>query len=67
MGVYENPKLLAGLSKKLKARMQGKTCFNFKVVDEPLFKELEQLTAEGLTAFRKAGFISEDKTGQPGS
>ncbi len=67
MGVYENPKLLAGLSKKLKARMQGKTCFNFKVVDEPLFKEMEQLTAEGLTAFRKAGFISEDKTGQPGS
>lgn len=40
MGVYGNPKLLDGCSADLMARMQGKSCFNFKTVDEPLFKEL---------------------------
>lgn len=57
MPVYGNPKLLDGVSKKLRARMQGKSCFNFKVVDEALFAELEQLTAESFAAFRKAGFM----------
>ena len=59
MGVYGNPKLLDGCSKELKARMQGKSCFNFKTVDEPLFEELERLTIESLTGMRKAGYISE--------
>lgn len=40
MGVYGNPKLLDKCSKDLRARMQGKSCFNFKAVDETLFKEL---------------------------
>src|SRR6185503_18979166 len=44
MGVYGNAMLLDGMSKELKARMQGQTCFNFKSDDEALFKELEQLT-----------------------
>jgi hypothetical protein len=43
-------------SKKLKARMQGKSCFNFRAVDEDLFKELEDLTAKGFEAFRKGTF-----------
>jgi hypothetical protein len=58
MGVYGNPGLLAGCSKALKARMQGKSCFNFKTIDEPLFQELEQLTVESLAGMRKAGFIA---------
>lgn len=57
MGVYGNPKLLDRYSKELRARMQGKACFNFKTVDEPLFKELERLTIESLTGMRKAGYI----------
>lgn len=59
MGVYGNPKLLDKYSKDLRERMQGKSCFNFKAVDETLFKELEQLTAESLDGMRKGGFISE--------
>jgi len=50
------PSLRAGLSTKLRARMQGKSCFNFKVVDEALVSELEEMTAEGFAAARKAGF-----------
>src|SRR2546422_7571498 len=44
MGLYDNTRLRDGMSNELKARMQGKTCFNFKVVDEKLFKELDRLT-----------------------
>jgi hypothetical protein len=53
MGVYTNPELLKHISKKLKARMQGKSCFNFTSVDEPLFAELEELTAQAFKAFAK--------------
>jgi len=42
--------------------MQGKTCFNFKNDDEALFKELEQLTVQGIAGFRMAGFISDPKS-----
>lgn len=53
MGVYARPDLLTGASKKLKARMQGKSCFNFTSLDEPLFAELEELTVRAFDAFRK--------------
>lgn len=58
MPLYGNSKLLDEMSKELKARMQGKTCLNFKRIDEELFKELEQLTAAGLAAFKTAGYVS---------
>jgi hypothetical protein len=58
MGVYGNAALRDEMSKELKARMQGQTCFNFMSDDEALFNELEQLTVQGIAGFRKAGFIS---------
>lgn len=61
MPLYGNSKLHDGMSKELRARMQGKACLNFKRNDEELFKELERLTAAGLAAFRKAGYISDKK------
>ena len=57
MGVYARPDLLKGMSKELKARMQGKSCFNFKTVDPVLFAELEDLTVRGFDAFRDAPFM----------
>ena len=62
MPVYMFPKLRDGLSKELRARMQGKSCFNFKRADETLFTELEELTKEGFAAARKAGFGPAEKT-----
>jgi len=58
MGLYGNAKLLGGMSKELRARMQGKTCFNFKSPDKALFKELEQVTAQSIAGMRKAGFAA---------
>ena len=59
MAIYGNPKALDGMSKQLRARMSGKSCFNFKTIDQAsLANELEQLTAQALAAFRRAGFIS---------
>ncbi len=57
MGIYMNTRLLKNISNELMARMQGKTCFNFKKIDEALFKELDQLTAQSIASFRKAGYI----------
>jgi hypothetical protein len=59
MPVYGNPKLLDGASKELLARMQGKSCFNFKSVDAALFRELDDLTARSIAGFKKTGFVSE--------
>jgi len=57
MGIYANQRLQKSMSRELKARMQGKTCFNFKTSSENLFHELEQVTARSIVDFRKAGFI----------
>lgn len=53
MPVYAFPDLLKKVSPELKARMQGKSCFNFKEVDEKLFAELARLTEEGYKRFKE--------------
>ena len=57
MAVYGNAEALKGMSKELRARMQGKSCFNFKFVDETLFTELEALTVRTGQAFKQSGFV----------
>lgn len=46
MPVYSHPALAATIPPQLKARMQGKSCFNFKTKDPLLFARLEALTRE---------------------
>ena len=58
MGLYMNPLLEAQLSEPLRARMQGKSCFNFTQVDEDLFKELAKVTSKSLAALKKGKFIT---------
>ncbi|OPA74792.1 hypothetical protein BVG16_22790 [Paenibacillus selenitireducens] len=57
MPVYACPDLLQGISIGLQKRMQGKSCFNFKVVDEELFKELAVLTEKGYQAYLARGWV----------
>ena len=47
MPVYVDPGLLDDASPGLRKRMQGKSCFNFNKVDEPLIGELEALVRTG--------------------
>jgi hypothetical protein len=54
------PSVQAGMTKTLKARMQGKACFYFTVADPTLLTELDSLTAASITAFKRAGFTSQD-------
>jgi hypothetical protein len=51
MPVYAYPEMRKSLSPALRKRMQGKACFNFTAVDQELFEELRQLTAEGMEGF----------------
>ena len=53
MPVYGIPALLDGVSPELRSRMQGKSCFNFTQVDEPLARELDELTVSSLPPYRK--------------
>jgi len=52
--VYIWPDLLESASPELKKHMQGKSCFNFKSVDEKLLKEITKVTAQSFERF-KAG------------
>ena len=47
MPVYADPSLMDGASNELRKRMQGKSCFNFSKVDEPLIGVLEALVKAG--------------------
>jgi len=53
MPVYINPKLLEGISPELKKRMQGKSCFNFKVVDKAILADLSELTTKSFEFYKK--------------
>lgn len=57
MPVYVKPELLAAVSLELKARMQGKSCFNFAAVEPVLFKELAALTKAGYGSYKEQGFV----------
>lgn len=66
MSVYACPDLLQGMSPELKKRMQGKSCFNFKQVDEKLLKELKQLTKAGAARFSNQKYVDELRKMQAG-
>ena len=57
MPVYCEPKLLKDISPELKKRMQGKSCFNFKSIDEARVKELINLTKKGFEYYKKEGML----------
>ena len=57
MPVYFSPALQESLSPELKARMQGKSCFNFTSVDTTLLEELERFTARGFALSKKANVL----------
>jgi hypothetical protein len=57
MPVYVFPDLLEGISPKLRARMQGKSCFNFKTIEPSQVKELAQLCKRGVDRFKKGKLL----------
>lgn len=46
MPLYTHPALIERMSPALRKRLNGKSCLNFKAVDEGLFGELASLTQE---------------------
>ena len=57
MPVYVNPNLLQNLSPELKKRMQGKSCFNFIVIEKKLITELSMLTKNGFELYKMNGML----------
>ena len=56
MPVYTEPALLDDASPALKKRMQGKSCFNFSRIEDPLFEELTTLTIRSIVDYKAKGF-----------
>ncbi len=61
MPVYAWPSLLDGASPELLRRRQGKSCFNFTRVDEPLFAELADVTRRGIERYHERGWEVEPR------
>ena len=59
MPMYAIEELRNAMSPELKKRMQGKSCFNFSMPDEKLFKELAKLTRIGFKRFTSKDFYSK--------
>jgi hypothetical protein len=59
MPVYGFADLRESMSPELQKHMQGKSCFNFKAVDEKLFQELRTLTKAGFERFNDAEFLEK--------
>jgi hypothetical protein len=57
MPVYMFPDLLKGVSAGLRARMQGKSCFNFKRVEPALFAEVDELLARCIERLHEEGIL----------
>lgn len=57
MPVYLEPALLDNASAELKARMQGKSCFNFKACEPALLQELSALTKASWASYQAQGFV----------
>jgi hypothetical protein len=57
MPVYLKPALLEGLSPALRARMQGKSCFNFTTPDTALLQELATLTRAAHASYQDQGLV----------
>lgn len=57
MPIYYYPELLNNISHELKNRMQGKSCFNFKEIDDKLFMELNSLTKSSFDKYKSLNKI----------
>jgi hypothetical protein len=64
MSVYATLGQADPMSPELKKRMQGKSCFNFRTVDEKLFKELARLTKVGAKRFSDEEFVESLRQAQ---
>jgi hypothetical protein len=62
MPVYAFAEVRETISPELKKRMQGKSCFNFSLPDEKLFKELAKLTKVGFKRFTAKEFYSQHES-----
>ena len=51
MPVYSHPSLEAAISPDLAKRRQGKSCFNFKAADGPLFDQMETVMRASAEAY----------------
>ncbi len=61
MPVYLFPDLLDDIPAELAARRHGKSCFNFKVIEPKLVRQLAALTKAGFERYQQAGMLPDKR------
>jgi hypothetical protein len=51
------PELLESISPRLRAHLQGSTCFNFRTIQPDAFNELKALTRAGFDGYKRGGVV----------
>lgn len=57
MPIYCFPSLADEISEELRKKMQGKSCFNFKKLDDELFRQLAELTKKSIELYIEKGKV----------
>jgi len=57
MPIYLNPKLVDGVPDNLKKNLKGKSCFNFKSLDDDRLAALSELTETSMDYYKASGYI----------
>lgn len=57
MPIYLKPELVAGIPDNLKKNLKGKSCFNFKSLDDDKLAALSELTKTSMDYYKDSGYI----------
>ena len=57
MPIYVNPEMLKDIDANLKKHLKGKSCFNFKQLDDDVLTQLQELTDKGLQDYHRQGYL----------
>ena len=58
MPVYIYPELMRDMDPRLKKRMQGKSCFNFKKINNAELTALENLVVSSVKKYKETGYLT---------
>ena len=57
MPIYLNPELVEDIPEHLKKNLKGKSCFNFKSLDDDKLAALSKLTSAAMNYYKASGYI----------
>jgi hypothetical protein len=57
MPIYAEPETIKNLKPELLAKLNGKSCFNFKKLDSTLLVQIEETLSRGFAEYQNRGWV----------